>query len=113
MGMLSLAFSLLFVSCGKEHWMTTKVCNGALFVENFRVNGLLGIYTNYLTDSTNFRIYIGQFDPEQTAYFYACKGDSIIVEKYDKGRELGYAKQETLWTKVYSLEDLRRKGRLK
>lgn len=104
-----LTFSV--VSCGKKYYTTAKVCNGSLYVETFRINPA-GEYADYLTDSVNFRIYIGIFDPEEDLYSYTCKGDSIIVEKFNRGRESDYHTHETLSKKVYSLRELRRKHEL-
>jgi hypothetical protein len=109
-GLLLLALALAFVSCEKKYWMTVRVCHESLFVENFRINPA-GIYSNYLTDSVNFRIYIGIFDPEQNTYTYTCNGDSISVGKYTLGRESGYRTHEMLSRKVYSLRELRKEHR--
>src|SRR5882757_2870181 len=105
-GPLLLVFGL--VSCEKKYYSTAKVCNGSLYVEVFRINPA-GEYADYLTDSTNFRIYIGIFDPEEDLYSYTCKGDSILVEKFNRGRESDYRTHETLSRKVYSLRELRKK----
>jgi hypothetical protein len=77
-------FSLLFASCGRRYLSTGKACNGALYIEFFRVNAV-GIDAEYLTDSVSFRHYIGTFDPEHERYTYTCNGDSIDIKKFRRG----------------------------
>ena len=43
----------------------------------------LGI--SYLTDSTNFKIYIGQLNFENARYSYKCTSDSIFIYKISRG----------------------------
>src|SRR4051812_42928764 len=67
----------------KEHHSTTPVCDNRLFVETFTIFGS-GAYggdrvSDYLTDSTTFRIYIGTFDDAHGGYSYQCNGDSVKV----------------------------------
>lgn len=61
------------------------ICNQRLFVEKYEVWGG-GAYdgdmiSDYLTDSINFRLYIGTFDNAHENYTYVCKGDSVYIEK--------------------------------
>jgi hypothetical protein len=106
-GLISLAPALLFVSCGKNYYTTAKVCHDSLYVEVFRVNPF-GEYSTYLTDSTNFRVFMGIYDPENEAYTYSCKGDSIIVWKHTLGYKSSDQISKTLSTKVYSLRELKK-----
>lgn len=75
-----------------EHTSTTTVCdNNKIFVETYRIFGS-GAYggdrvSNYLTDSVNFRFYIGAFDNAHENYTYVCKGDSIYIEKVSMEEE--------------------------
>jgi len=39
------------------------------------------LYKDYLTDSTNFRIYIGEHE-ERSNFDYQCSGDTITVKKF-------------------------------
>ena len=63
---------------------TLKICN-KLYVQLYRdvATGAYGgdIISDYLTDSLNFRIYIGYYNDNEGYYRYECSGDSILVEK--------------------------------
>ena len=60
------------------------ICN-QLWIEKFRVfsGGAYSaeLYSDYITDSTNFRLYIGSHDVNGS-FDYQCKGDSVIVRKF-------------------------------
>lgn len=70
----------------KKHVSTRRICDSSrLFVETYTIFGS-GAYggdrvSNYLTDSVNFRFYIGAFDNAHENYTYQCKGDTIYIEK--------------------------------
>ncbi|MBL7750391.1 MAG: hypothetical protein JNN29_03360 [Chitinophagaceae bacterium] len=82
--------SLTQLSCRSDrskryHSTTIEVCGKALLVEKYVVSGG-GAFggdrvSDYLTDSSNFRIYIGTFDNANENFTYECKGDSIYIEK--------------------------------
>lgn len=55
-----------------------------MFVEVFEANSL-GLDADYLTDSANFRKYIGEWDEEQEDYSYTCLGDSVYILKTIRG----------------------------
>ena len=61
-----------------------KVCSD-LWLEKYRVfsGGAYSaeLYTDYLTDSTNFRVLIGQHD-DMSNFSYDCKGDTMVVTKF-------------------------------
>jgi len=59
-------------------------------------------YSDYLTDSINFRVYIGECD-EYSSYSYDCSGDSIIVEKFKHVEN----RKQLVKTWVLSLSNLR------
>jgi len=71
----------------KEYRDTIAVCDN-LYVEVYRVfgSGAYGgdLLSDYLTDSTNFRIYIGTYDDYKENYSYKCKGKGIVVEKINR-----------------------------
>jgi hypothetical protein len=69
----------------KRHKFTHKYCNG-LYVEAYEVN-LEGMNAEYLTDSVNFRIYIGNYDSENENFYYKCTGDSVYIEKVESDEE--------------------------
>jgi len=85
--------SILSVSCQdyysrKSHKRTTEL-QKELFVETFTIfgSGAYGtdVVTQYLTDSIEFRKYIGTFDEGNEFYYYNISGDTVNVEKYKVG----------------------------
>jgi len=87
-------WGVLLTSCFRSHKykFTSKVCGGRLFVEVFEANSL-GLDADYLTDSANFRKYIGDWDEEHERYLYTCKGDSVYILKRVSGNR--WAKWDT------------------
>ena len=89
-------FSFLFfdtISCRsdrskKELYSTTQLCDGKLFVETYMIfgGGAGGgdRVSQYLTDSSNFRIYIGTYVQLYKHYWYECIGDSIKIHEMDE-----------------------------
>lgn len=76
----------------KHHKLTVNLCkykpNGCkcnLYVEVYQVFGMgaLGSDLNcqYLTDSVNFRVYLGTYGDENEMIITKCKGDSIHTIK--------------------------------
>ena len=60
-----------------------RVCDGALFAESYTIVGG-GAYggdrvSAYLTDSVNFRIYLGTYITGNEGISIRCQGDSILV----------------------------------
>mgnify|MGYP003583299431 CR=1 FL=1 len=74
-----LILSLSFTSCVKKYKQTVNICNN-LYVEVFNINPS-GVDVDYLTDSINFRIFVGKWDNEHENFRYLCKNDSLIIEK--------------------------------
>ena len=89
--------------------LSVEVCN-KLYVEAFNVfgSGAFGgdLISDYLTDSTNFRIYIGTFDNADFGYAYKCKGDSIIVKKINL--VTNDSNKKIIETRVFSLSKLKK-----
>jgi len=82
-----------------------------LYVEVYSA-GLIGnLKAEYLTDSTNFRVYLGTFDDERGYIHCTIKGDKILVEKFEHGVETGpkWDELKTVDTKVYNLAELKRR----
>jgi hypothetical protein len=77
-------FCTLLTSCTKKYKFTSAVCDKKLFVEVFNVNPF-GVDADYLTDSLNFRKYIGDCDSEHEIHSYTCKGDSLYIIKMENG----------------------------
>lgn len=88
-GLLLFSFICLVYGCinkksKKKLFSTKSVCNG-LWREKFTVFSggahSAELYSDYLTDSVNFRAYIGTHD-EHENFEYKCNGDSILVQKF-------------------------------
>ena len=71
----------------KEFKFAVKVCY-SVYVETYNIygSGAYGgdIHSNYITDSVDFRMFVGTYDNYSGGYAYSCNGDSIIVEKKSK-----------------------------
>jgi hypothetical protein len=70
-------------SNGKGEFLnTTKVCDN-LYVEAYRTfgSGASGgdLIAEYLTDSSAFRYYIGEFDDATGGLTYKCAGDTLTI----------------------------------
>lgn len=62
---LILAMFLLaaFSGCYEKYDHTYELCDNKLYVETYH-NSVIDIGYKYLTDSCNFRIYVGKYDNE-------------------------------------------------
>ena len=93
-----------------EYKPNNCVCN--LYGEVYSIYGMgaLGSDVNslYLTDSTNFRIYLGVYDEEREMIIVKCQGDSIYIKKIAKSASEN-SKPEIVETKTYSLKSLKEK----
>lgn len=107
-------FLLMQYSChygGKgKHVYTTKVCSG-LYVEGYSTfnGGALGSdeTADYLTDSINFRVYIGSFDNSSTRNSIVCeKKDTVVIYKLSRlERDSTFKARKT---NFYCIEDLKK-----
>ncbi|MDP9082013.1 MAG: hypothetical protein M3O71_31750 [Bacteroidota bacterium] len=82
-----------------------------LYVEVYSA-GLVGnLKAEYLTDSTNFRVYLGTFDDERGYIHCAIKGDKVLVEKREHGMETGpkWNDLKVVERKVYCLAELKKR----
>jgi len=95
---IMMLFSLFFTSC-KKYESTIAICDKKLFVEIYK-NKFIDVAYDYLTDSSNFRIYIGKFDYEHGYYRYNCQNDSVEISETFEGEIINIRK--------YSLVDLRK-----
>jgi hypothetical protein len=111
-----IVFLIVFLSYGcksdrskSEHDHTTALCNDRLFVETYNIfnSGAFGgnRVSQYLTDSTNFRIYIGTFDNAEGGYSYNCNDDQVIVYRVEQGQ----SQSKIIDSISYSIADLKRK----
>jgi hypothetical protein len=81
-----------------------------LYIETFHVykgGALVGDITSfYLTDSVNFRKFIGTCDDDQREWYnYDCNGDSVYIEKI---KEKHSSTEKVIVRKSYDLKKLRR-----
>lgn len=97
--------SLLMISCREKYKRTSKVCDAKLYVEVFNVNPA-GVDVHYLTDSLNFRFYVGKFDNEHQNFSYYCKNDSVIIRKLETIDLSG--ERKIMQTRVFNLQELRK-----
>ena len=114
-GNLILFFFCFMFSCKNDrnkdkHTSIVRICTKNLFVETYTIFGG-GAYggdkvSDYLTDSINFRIYIGTYNNGDEAYSYECRGDSINIYKVIGTRE---NKNRIINTRIYSLLNLEKK----
>ena len=113
-------------SKSKAHYKYTETlinCN-YLYLECYQISEswLFGNFSNrYLTDSTNFRQFIGVYDEDKDdgeRYIGNLKGDSIIIDKVGNGIMIKndstgvYEHSDTILERhVYSLSKLRKQHR--
>jgi hypothetical protein len=98
--LLVLNIALLLVSCvnnsSKKNLVNTIHICGKLHVEVYKVfaSGAHGgdLIAEYLTDSTNFRKYIGTYDDGFEIYTYSCDETAIVVRRIK--REVGTKNKE-------------------
>jgi hypothetical protein len=99
-----------YVFFGKKNPLKTHEIGDKLFEERFESfsGGVLmdNTYTYYLTDSINFRKYIGSCDDKE---FFRCnvKGDSLVVLK-TSWRNSNYEKP--IETTYFSINKLKKDG---
>ncbi len=107
------------INLNKNYYKSTtdlydqKECACHLYIETYCVygGGAWGsdVDSHYLTDSTNFRIYLGAADEEGERISVKCKGDCIDYKKIitaNLGREWNQPK--TIEQKRYSIKDLKK-----
>ena len=64
----------------RNHYITSfNICN-RLTVEKFEVSSFSNLYADYLTDSLNFRKFIGTYHYYEDI-LYDCRGDSVLIRK--------------------------------
>lgn len=94
--------TFFFLSC-RQYKRTIIVCDRNLFVETFNVNPA-GVDSDYITDSLNFRMYVGKFDSDHEVFNYRCMGDSIVIRKF---AQLDMSGMKVIKTEIFSLNDLK------
>ena len=109
---------LLYKKCStnyqsrERHKWTHKVCNN-LYAETFCVFGQGGYGTDldsrWLTDSINFRIYLGTFDEGDGGIYVECGGDTVYVSQLIQPNADSPKKDSA---RIYKISDLRKKQNL-
>jgi hypothetical protein len=118
--LLLLFFKLFFIRSDKSKGKlasTVQLCDKPLFVETYKIfeSGAYGgdRVSDYLTDSFNFRMYVGTFDNGKEHFKYQCMGDSIYLSKISFVEEGMPYKTKTIskiiYKRAYSLLDLKKK----
>jgi hypothetical protein len=80
-----------------------------LYIEVYR-SGLTGNMTSeYLTDSANFRVYLGTYNSKNASIHCKLTGDQIIVEKKLSDASAKANPLKAMERKTYSLKDLIRR----
>jgi hypothetical protein len=104
---------LVLMSCNnkkskKDYRTTVPVCD-KLYVEVYRVfgSGAFGgdLLSDYLTDSANFRVFIGTYDDYSENYAYKCNGMNIVIQKVSHANNSDIRKLEKV---SFSLDSLKR-----
>ena len=78
-----------------------------IFVETYKVSEKEpDLRSNFLTDSMQFRVFVGLYRESEGSFSYTCEGDSIIADKllWEKGES-----RKIIDTKVFSLSKLQKK----
>ena len=96
---IAMLFLHLIAGCDKKYDRTITVCDGNLFVERYSPS-YIDVAYYYLTDSSNFRMYVGKFDNEHGGYSIICQSDSIAISETYEGKVINIRK--------YSLVALRK-----
>jgi hypothetical protein len=111
--MLVIALFSCMNSRSKKNLLSTVKKGNNLYIEDYR-SGLIGNLTaQYLTDSANFRVYLGTYDDENGYIFCKIIGDSIHIEQREHGKGLS-PKWDTMKVSakaIYSLKNLKRQHR--
>ena len=92
-----------------EHDDANALWDNRLVVEVYKISSG-GAYggdrvSEYLTDSTNFRKYIGTFDNAHGGYSYKCKGDSVYIYEVEQSA----SENKILSVRGYSIQRLKGK----
>ncbi len=116
---IALTTIFLFTNCSgddksrKDHKRTYKVCTD-LYAEVFCAfgQGAFGGSRNveWLTDSANFRLFLGPFDETEGGFSYKCNGDTIYVTQRPDAIS-GNPKNSSVTT-LYKIRDLKKKQNL-
>ena len=79
-----------------------------LYVEVYRSGSTGNMTSEYLTDSTNFKIYLGTFNGENGYINCKINGDNIDVVKREQGQGVQIGALKVVERKTYSLRALKK-----
>jgi hypothetical protein len=102
------AICFFFFSCVKEYRRTERICDRKLYLEIYERNQL-GV--SYLTDSTNFKIYVGQLNFGIEHYSYKCVSDSVFIYKISEGLGGDSTNYKAIAEYKYSIKELKKEKR--
>jgi hypothetical protein len=83
LSLLTLLLASVAFGCKRKLRTTVSFANH-LFIEYFIVNPA-GVDEAFLTDSSNFRVYIGKYDSDHERVRCKLEGDTITIFKYNTG----------------------------
>lgn len=95
-----------------EYMFTIQVCRNHLYAEVYRTFGS-GAYggdmlDEYLTDSANFRVFVGSYDDYDSGFSYDCSGDSLTVNSiYRSDTDTVFRIKKTKFYKLSNLKKLK------
>ncbi len=113
--------AITFVACkgtfidhySKDDFIGSLKIRDSLYIETYRIyaGGVWGgdVHTVYLTDSTNFRKFIGEEEDDEMISFYLINDDSICL--YKKTEHIIKIFSDTVFKKIYSIPELKREGK--
>jgi hypothetical protein len=90
-------------------------CTGRLYIETYCVYGGGALSTDvdaiYLTDSSNFRKYIGTYDEGDETIITKCKDDSVLTQKISsEASTQEWSSSKILEQQSFSLRNLKSSG---
>jgi hypothetical protein len=88
-------FAIFNHGCYQPTKRSTVALKCHLYVESLIVNPF-GVDEERLTDSVNFRVFVGKLDVEHQRFTFVCREDSVIVYKKEEDAN-------GVWRKVDSL----------
>lgn len=105
---------LLFAACvdkfdKHDFKQSYHPCDNTLTMELYTVfgSGASGgdLMSAYLTDSTDFRMYLGTFDNAAQGIFCECHGDTVLVKDM---KTINGGRRELVKTRVFSIKELKK-----
>jgi len=103
--MFVMMFAFFHTGCSQRLKRGTIELKCHFYVETFNVNPF-GVDEDYLTDSLNFRMFVGKYDVEHETFTYVCKEDSLIIYKKAEDTSGKWKKVDSLHlSKEYFIEN--------